>query len=420
VSSALQDGAGPLGPERTVPRQVLSLVPSNGLVPAPAPGPQPVDPLRPLAAAPRFPQPMSEPLRELSQDALLPGAEQIEPDSAGLLLGNPRFIEAYMVGLNHALGEEFRWRDLPTDYGATYFEQFWDPRGAGAAASPDIDPIADWNAEKPLGANATRVGGRGMLVLLVRGELFRRYPHTIVYAVRADTLDADPVERYPEFRGRLDPDMTFLGFELGLDEARGSAGGPGWYFVLQEQPTAPRFGLDALPDEGEPFGGLPDHWAALHWGMLAQSREAYETLRHVPAGGRLDGKTLPLVDPPDPPAPAPPNATWGTDAAQTASITFQRPVRVAIHASGMLSEAGPDPALTITSVEREDGELVALSGVDPAGDAWRMTRDEVVDAIARGAESFVAEGANGDRARLELSGDARLTTRDGEPFHGAG
>ena len=33
-----------------------------------------------------------------------------------------------------------------------------------------------------------------------------------------------------------------------------------------------------------------------------------------------------------------PKATWGADAAQTAAITYQRPVRIAIHARTLLPE----------------------------------------------------------------------------------
>ncbi|GAA3480670.1 hypothetical protein [Streptomyces yanii] len=418
VAGALQDGAGPVAPEHTVAQQVLPLMPADGLTPTTTPGPQPADPLRPLAAAPSFPQPASDPLREIFPGALLPGAENIRPDTVGILVGNPRFIESYMTGLNHALSEELRWRDLPTDYSTTYFRQFWSTRGAGSEASFDIDPIAEWPPDRQLGQNATRVGGRGMLVLLVRGELFRRFPHTIVYAVRADTIDSSPVVLYPEFRGRLEPDMTYLGFGLGIDEARGNDGGPGWYFVLQEQPTGARFGLDALPDEGGDarFGGTPATWADLHWGMTASTSAEYDALTHVPADGRLAGRPLPLFAAVPPPAPAPPSASWGADGAQTASITFQRPVRVALYASRMIGADVQDPALRVTSVERHAGAVTTLAGVDAAGNPWRMTAAEVTDAIARGAESFVLDQADGERPRLVLTdagGNPTLATAAG-------
>ena len=59
------------------------------------------------------------------------------------------------------------------------------------------------------------------LCAVIRGELLRRYPNTVIYAVRAvgpagartlSKLAADEV--HPIFRGTLEPDVTFLGFNL--------------------------------------------------------------------------------------------------------------------------------------------------------------------------------------------------------------
>ena len=90
-------------------------------------------------------------------------------------------------------------------------------------------------------------------MLLIRGELLRRYPNTVIYAVRAVVLGGKRVlstvaldEVHPIFRGNLEPDVTFLGFALTPAEVIAS---PGWFFVLQQQPTEPRFGMD-----DDPFG----------------------------------------------------------------------------------------------------------------------------------------------------------------------
>ncbi len=40
---------------------------------------------------------------------------------ATLLRTNNRFIEAYLVGLNHEMGRELLWREYPTDQRGTYF-----------------------------------------------------------------------------------------------------------------------------------------------------------------------------------------------------------------------------------------------------------------------------------------------------------
>ena len=89
-------------------------------------------PIEPIMAAPKFPQPMYESLRDLSQQLLLPGLETVEPNSVLGLETNARFVEAYMVGLNFEMGRELLWRGYPTDQRGTYFERFWDRARAAA------------------------------------------------------------------------------------------------------------------------------------------------------------------------------------------------------------------------------------------------------------------------------------------------
>src|SRR4029450_9020446 len=60
---------------------------------------------------------------------------------------------------------------------------------------------------KTFGAGVARV------VLLIRRELLHRYPDALIYAAKAKTLQAvGTEEKVPLFRGRIDPDITFLGF----------------------------------------------------------------------------------------------------------------------------------------------------------------------------------------------------------------
>jgi len=77
--------------------------------------------------------------------------------------------------------------------------------------------------------------------------------------------------------------------------------GPGYFIVIQEQPTEPRFGLDV----GTPTG------SATHLRVAAGP----------PAGLPLGG------------------LTWGRNAAHMAGITRQQPVRVAIHASQFVARS---------------------------------------------------------------------------------
>src|SRR5262249_27634791 len=127
------------------------------------------DPLRPILAAPEFPRPMYEVLRDLSQELLLPGIEHVPPNTITLLETNAKFVESFMVGLNMEMGRELLWRGFPTDQRGTYFRQFWD------GAQPDIEPIYQWD-DKALGSNLLGPGPDENVVLLIRGELLSRYP----------------------------------------------------------------------------------------------------------------------------------------------------------------------------------------------------------------------------------------------------
>jgi hypothetical protein len=254
----------------------------------------------PVGNAPVFAQPMSEPLATLSQDWLLPGLERVPVDTVALLEPNERFIEAYMLGLNVEMARELLWRDFAVDDPrATFFRRFW--RSVDARADGDIEPLAQW-AERALGTNSDASNPSRQSVLLVRSALFRRYPAASVYAVPAVAVGAgrkpgpQSAELQPIFRGSLEPDVTFFGFDL--DPAAAKAD-PGWYFVIQQQPTEPRFGFDVEIDFG--------------------------TATHVALGAPPAGHALPA------------NTAWGFNAAHMARILRQLPMRVAIHASELIA-----------------------------------------------------------------------------------
>jgi hypothetical protein len=289
-----------------------------------------VDELEPVLAAPHFPLPMSAPLCDLSQDWLLPGLDQVPPNSVSLAVTNERFVEAYMVGLNVELGRELLWNLYPAgDQRGTYFDRFWETSGSvlagGATPAPDIDPVAEWPNAGPLGVNAPGGGpaDAGRIVLILRGDLMRRYPTAILYAVRAKAgpvFDLQGEERHPVFSGTLEPDVSFFGFDLSADQAAGRDGGPGWYLVFVEQPSETRFGLDDADTAGP-----MSTWQDLTWAHLG-SGVTYIDVGHA-------------VTPPAHPG----GAGWGTHAADMAVITSQQPVRVAIHAARLLPDYGAPP-----------------------------------------------------------------------------
>lgn len=346
----------------------------------------PVDPLQPIMAAPSFPQPMYAPLRDLDPDYLLPGVETVPPNTVGLLAADHAFIEAYMVGLNHEMARQLLWNGYPTDQRGSYFRQFWDVSAyvaqPGDPTDPaklaellkDIPPINTWPLAASLGDHPNRTDiVANNVVLLVRGELFKRYPNAIVYAAKAKrmsdgTLQLDSTdERYPLYRGTLSPDMTFIGFNLSVADARGGtvASPDGFFFVFQEQPSEPRFGLEPTPDSSP-----VQDWADLAWTNFAIStpepmkakaialsplpaspssiiahspwREASQVFRTV-----LENNVLPaFLTPTQQPTGVAivsgndnKNDTdnkWGVNAAETAYILLRLPFQILIHADLML------------------------------------------------------------------------------------
>ena len=108
------------------------------------------------------------------QPTSFPDWSDVPPDTVQLLQTNNRFIESFMVGLNSEMGRELLWRGYPTDQRGTPFRQFWDATSSVREDPSDIPPIHEWR-KRALGSNA-RSAGQDHLVLLLRGELLRRYP----------------------------------------------------------------------------------------------------------------------------------------------------------------------------------------------------------------------------------------------------
>src|SRR4029077_17225102 len=109
-----------VNPEKTIKARVqASLVIAGGVESR-------ADSLEPILDAPDFPQPMYEAIRDLSQEFLFPGLEQVPANTVTLLETNPKFVESFLVGLNAEMSRELLWRNYPTDQRGTYFRQFWD------------------------------------------------------------------------------------------------------------------------------------------------------------------------------------------------------------------------------------------------------------------------------------------------------
>jgi hypothetical protein len=207
----------------------------------------------------------------------------------------------------------------------------------------DIEKLHEWDPASELGEHAKRplpAGGDeedSKLVLVVRGEVLKKYPTVVIYAQEAkwDEIEPGHFQRVldeakpildPIFKAEIEPDVRFLGFDLTETVAKGSPRpldqNPGWFFVLQERPGEPRFGLDNESPDTPPE---PTKWNDVAWEHLT----GFDTLDYI----NLEEN-----------APEPPTMTdltdqlfeWRRNAADMAYIFYQVPVMVAFHADDML------------------------------------------------------------------------------------
>ncbi|MDO8185481.1 hypothetical protein Q5424_18515 [Conexibacter sp. JD483] len=326
-------------------------------------------------AYPRIDLPMYEPLVRRSSDLFLPNIGLVEQNSVTLLETHQVFIEAYMVGLNHEMARELLWREYPTDQRGSVFRQFWD--ASGALTDPrltadqrrellyDIPKLHLWSRRSRLGDHDNRESGGAAeeeAVMLIRGELLKRYPNAVIYAHKADwqlrrdgrtdpgqervlaTLSAAEEARPPPakvltplYEAKVEPDITFIGFDLTIRAAKGGDPGSdaradaGWFFVIKERPGEPRFGLDIERDEGsvQTFNDLA--WS---------DAPAVVAGRHLPASAFAPVALAPLgpgdVEKRDQAIEDVDVNAAATSAARWAYVLYQAPVMVAIHAAEML------------------------------------------------------------------------------------
>jgi hypothetical protein len=327
-------------------------------------------------AYPRIDEPMYRPLVALGSDLFLPNVGLIPQNSISLLETNQPFIESYMVGLNHEFARELLWREYPTDQRGSYFRQFWDASGYLDEAGLDADALREklydipklhrWPRASKLGEHDNRQppgsAPKDEVVLAIRGELLKRYPNAVIYAQRAEwqltnghidqskirvltplteAEEAHPPRdklKTPLYEAKVDPDITFFGFDLTVTQAKGNptTNDAGWFFVIKERPGEPRFGLDIARDPSQPI----NTWNDLSWDDV--TTEA--SMLRIRPGMRSYVLTTP------PPAAEGPEELaqyqedrqvhWepSTNAADVAYVLYQLPVLVAVHAAEMLPD----------------------------------------------------------------------------------
>lgn len=352
----------------------------------------------PAMAYPDFPEPSYEYLVKIDKELLIPNLELIPPNTKSLLRTNQKFIEAYMVGLNYEMGREMLWREYPTDMRGSYFRQFWDVSGfvtpnaeaADTESKKDIKPIDTWLKTEKLGDHNAQEpdGDAEQLVFVIRGELLKKFPNTVIYAQKAiakkdkdgnDVKDAEgnvikvirssevevgagetptpeqinqlekDLEKeimFPIYKADIQPDIKLLGFDLTIEQAAGVDENAfpsgkdfgdtlGWFFIIAEVPGEPRFGMDLTYNPTHPVVG-PFSWNDLSWENFGGQNLEFVLGTQMP-GDTGTGKKF-----------TPPNTdkegTWNRSSADMAAALFQRPVMIATHATEMLDQAVIDDA----------------------------------------------------------------------------
>jgi len=213
--------------------------------------------------APKIPYAMYEALKARSLDYLVPNLNLIRNNTVVLMQENRKFIEAFMVGLNHEMCRELVWREYPTDSKGTIFSYFWEPIGSQPSEG-DIKQIAKW--DRPLSGNGLKRDGlQDRTIFAIKADLIRRYPDVEFYAIMiVDTQSGESkidwqkfFNNYdengkapigfnlidPEIEARVGEDTLFLGYPIPPKEIYQNP--ENYYFVISQAPSLPRFGLDS-------------------------------------------------------------------------------------------------------------------------------------------------------------------------------
>lgn len=251
--------------------------------------------------APRVPEPLIDHLMRISRDGVLSNVAALPENTISFYEENRHFVEALMVGANHAMNEELRWREYPTDLRGTILPRFWN-RGAAQddASQDDITPIRDWTA--PLGKNPSPADadGKANLVAVIKGDMVRKLKDPLVVvsiAAGADWDPADAEDHEPVFFGKIGRDCVYYGYDISRAHVLSDAIRDRAYFAIYEPPARLRFGLDvgntgiraARPLVPDAVLALPSAPALERWDDLSWAH-----MRIGDAGYVDFAKTLPL------------------------------------------------------------------------------------------------------------------------------
>lgn len=198
--------------------------------------------------APRIPDPLIDYLIRVNRDGVLSNVAELPENTISFYQENRHFLEALMVGANHAMNEELRWRGYPTDMRGTIFSRFWN-RGAPPAqlAADDITPIRSWSGRLGRQPSPADEDGKANLVAVIKGDVVRKLkdPLVVISIARGGAWDPDTaIEHDPIFFGKIGRDTVYFGFDISRDRLLSPDIRDRAYFAIYEPPARLRFGLD--------------------------------------------------------------------------------------------------------------------------------------------------------------------------------
>jgi hypothetical protein len=260
-----------------------------------------------FGVTPQFVDALFWDLLKLDKDVLVPGIRDFSNNHVRLLAVNAGFVGAFLIGANHEMSREFLWREYPAKLSGTFFQRFFDYADENAV---DVLPMDGW-LKPTISANV--VHAASTTVILIRGDLIRRYPDVNVFLAPQDFQGEADYRKsvQPAFESRMGTDVLVIGFPVAPQEVLGETGKPEYFVVLEERMTAPRFGLDI-----ERKGALKS-WDGLAWTDFDPSAGHIGTgpipklgTRVFPGTGSSGG-----------------DVAWGRNAAHLAAALHQRPFR---------------------------------------------------------------------------------------------
>jgi hypothetical protein len=203
--------------------------------------------LEPVQRSPIVPVPLADRLAVFAASSLLRNHDALPPNSVAIVEENRAFVEAFLVGANHEMNNELRWREFPTDMRGTIFARFWNHRRApDDPLGDDIPAIRNWAGR--LGTNfAPHDDGQANFVLLLRSDFVRKLGAVEIVLTRlkagATVWAPENVDNFPaSFTGLVGADTAYYGFDIPRETVLAAPGK--FFFAIYEPAGAFRFGLD--------------------------------------------------------------------------------------------------------------------------------------------------------------------------------